>query len=263
MPALAEILRERVDKVTSLPGKIAGFGTLTAISLSLPDFSVKNIPGFIEQFQSLDDFLKFLQPKIMPLILIGVTILWYSLYKNAVVKEIYLVADAFDKEGAPEKFASLDNRWMIPGVGYVIVLAFCALILMAPHLSLYCIGALVLHGADLGGSALSLQNIYRLFSAFGVRDEFARKRRDILEQYYFGRPTLPRIGMIFVTTAVILFVSTTYATTLSSRILYGAMIANILIGEAIIHVWRAKRDRALEQLDVEEDRLRSRSIASR
>ena len=264
MPAqLKERLRELLDQSTGILSFV-GFGSLTCISLALPEyFSLKTLPDLINKFQNLQYLSDFMYPKIAPLSLIITTIFWYYRYKAAVINELILIDEIFEEEHAPRRLASLDYHKIIPLIGYVLVLTYCALILLAPYISLYCVGALVLHVADLTGSTVTLQNLNKFFARFPVQThgesiDFIRERREVVKMYYFDHPTLPRIGILLVVTAVILVSSLKFFNQgFWQYVPYVLMIFNILIGEMVMSLWRGKRDRDLDQIDEREEQFRS------
>jgi hypothetical protein len=261
MPArLKEKLKELIDRPTGLLAFV-GFGSLTCISLALPDPTVKTLADFLRQFDNAADALRYFEPKIAPFVLICVTIFWYYRYKGAVITELGLVDTIFEENHAPISLEKLDWHRFIPFIGYLLVATYCALILLAPYISFYCAGALVLNVTDLTGSALSLQNLNKTLARFPVvgqdpKIDFIKRRREVLKQYYFDNPTLPRIAVIQIVTVCTLLISLYIAPgqPIFELVSYAIMIANILGGELVIGVWRAKRDRKLKEIwDEEED----------
>jgi hypothetical protein len=259
MPAsLKERLREFIDHSTGLLG-IVGFGSLTCISLALPDLNARTLPAFLAQFHSVDDAITFFSPRIAPLLLILTTIYWYYRYRGAVINELNLINDAFEESHAPRRVGSLDSYRLIPFIGYALVGTFIILILLAPYITLYCIGALVLHSIDLIGNLLTLQNLNKMLSKFPVTTDavghFLRDRREVLKEYYFGHPTLPRIGITFLVTASILVLSSEFPPRYRwlQYLYYGLVICNILTSELIMTIWRNQRDRKLDEIAFREE----------
>jgi hypothetical protein len=73
---LKDRLSELVDRTTGLQA-VVGFGSLTCISLALPDLTVGTLPSFFMGFGSLANFTDFAVPKTAPFLLICTTIFWY------------------------------------------------------------------------------------------------------------------------------------------------------------------------------------------
>jgi hypothetical protein len=265
---MSEDLRRRIDLVTGLPTLIA-FTTLAGVSLGLPEIgSLKDVPRFLTKFSSINDAVTFLYPKIPILALIIATIIWYFRYRFTVYHELELMNDAFAEGRAPLGFGSLEGRWMIMGVGCILVFTFLILILLAPHLRLYCVGALVLHAVDLIGNGLILQNLSKFFLMFPISDKdadliFVRRRREVIKNYYFRNPTLLRIiGTLLITATILVFVPEDFESdSFISYLLYGVMTANIIVSEVIMSIWRAKRDRALYGIDDDENLAHARATA--
>jgi hypothetical protein len=186
--------------------------------------------------------------------LICTTIFWYYSYKGAVLNEIDLVDDVFSTKRKPSHFGSLVGAKIIPVVGYALVITFAILVLTVTKIQIYCVVALALHIIDLIGSLLVLQNLARLMEKFDVVAEdseapFVRQRREIIREYYFDNPTLPRIGILIIFTGVSLVLSVNLGQSLPYKLEYAPyalMIANILGGELAIKRWRIKRDRQLD-----------------
>lgn len=264
---IKERLRAQIDKSVGLLG-IFGWGSLIVLSLALPDF--RNWPEFLSQFGNVGDAIVFFRPKIPAILLISVTIFWFYRYKDAVIKELSQINEIFEEEHAPKYFGHIEGHRLIPLVGYLLVATYCALVLAAPHISIYCLIALVLHFTDLTGSVLTLQNLHKTLVRFPVAPKtpvtkFVAERRDAIMQYYFGNPTLPRIGILTFFTAGTLTLSLTLLTSPTEfirYILYGMMIANILVGEYVIGKWRAERDRKLDEISIREDEFAMRSSTS-
>jgi hypothetical protein len=90
------------------------------------------------------------------------------------------------------------------------------------------------------------------------------ERREVVKEYYFDHPTLPRIGLIFIATATTLAISLWLPEEpeFLEYPLYALMIANILAGEYFIAKWRAARDAKLDAIDVrKEEALQTTKIA--
>ena len=175
-----------------------------------PDF--RSLPEFLARFSNLETLTEFARMKGAPFALICATIYWYYRYKNAAVKEISLIGDVFEEDRAPIRFESLAQYRLIPVIGYVLIGTYCLLILLAPYLSYYCFVALVLHATDLMGASLAIQNLNKAIAKFSIPTDgrtarFTMERREVLKEYYFDNPTLPRIGLIFIVTAVTLALS--------------------------------------------------------
>jgi hypothetical protein len=259
MPSqLRDRLREQIDKSVGILG-IFGWGSLIVLSLALPDF--RNWPQFLSQFGSIRDAMDFFRPKIPAMLLIGTTIFWFYQYKGAVIKELNQINETFEEQHAPKYFGHIEGHRLIPVVGYVLVGTYCALVLAAPHISVYCLIALILHTTDLTGSMLTLQNLHKTFVRFPVESKtpatrFVTERRDVITHYYFGNYTLPRIGILIIFTAGTLTLSLNLPTDtpeLVRYIPYALMIANILLGEYVIRRWRAERDRKLDEISIREE----------
>jgi hypothetical protein len=256
---LKDRLAELVDKTTGLQA-IVGFTSLTCISLALPELNANTLPQFLMQFGNITNFISFAGPKAAPFLLICTTIFWYYRYKGAAIKEMNLIGDVFEEDRAPIRLEGLDQYRLIAVIGYVLVGTYCALILLAPYLSYYCLAALVLHATDLTGASLAIQNLNRAIAKFplttdGGTAKFTKERREVVKQYYLDNPTLPRIGLIFIVTAVILALSLRVPPEREylGYLLYALMIANILFGEYVIGKWRAVRDAKLDAIDVRQE----------
>jgi hypothetical protein len=255
---IKERLRVQIDKSVGILG-IFGWGSLIVVSLALPDF--RGWPQFLSQFNSVQDAVDFFRPKIPAILLIGTTIFWFYRYKGAVTNELGQINDIFEEEHAPKYFGNIEEHQLIPLIGYLIVGTYCALVLAAPHIFVYCLIALVLHITDLTGSTIVLQNLHRTLTRFPIVTKtpavsFIAERRDALIQYYFGNRTLPRIGILTIVTAGALTLSLMMPANwpeFARYIPYALMIANILIGEYVIGRWRAKRDRKLDEIAIREE----------
>jgi hypothetical protein len=143
-------------------------------------------------------------------------------------------------------------------IGYLLVGTFCALILLAPYISYYCLAALLLHATDLTGSNLALQNLNKAIAQYPIDERsanFTMQRRKVVKEYYFDHPTLPRIGLIFIVTAITLAISLQLPEEprFLKYPLYALMIANIMAGEYVIAKWRAARDAKLDAIDVRQE----------
>src|SRR5712664_3254336 len=106
-------LAELIDQSTGVLA-IAGFSTLTCVSLALPDLNVRTVPEFFLQFESFTDFINFAVPKAAPFLLICTTIYWYYRYKGAVTKELGIINDVFEEDHAPIRLEGLDQYRLIP-----------------------------------------------------------------------------------------------------------------------------------------------------
>ena len=173
--------------------------------------------------------------------LIATTIYWFYRYKEAVIKELTQLNEIFQEERAPQYYRNIEGYKLIPVIGYLLVGTYIALVLAAPHIAVYCLIALVLHAVDLTGSAITLQNLHKTLTLFPIvptapTAKFVSQRRDVIKQYYFGNPTLPRVGILIIVSAVTLVLSLNLPASVPEfvrYIPYVLMIANILIGEYV------------------------------
>jgi hypothetical protein len=148
----------------------------------------------------------------------------------------------------------------LPIIGYLIVAIFCALLLLTPYISLYCMAAFLLHANDLMGQAIMSQNLNKTLLKFPVSPEnprarFANERREVVIEYYYDNPTFPRIVAIFFVTAIAFIISVEIAPArpVFYLVSYALMIANVLVSEFVIERWRRKRDRRLDEIARQEE----------
>jgi hypothetical protein len=213
----------------------------------------RQFPGFREALHEFSD-------KIPALILAVVTVTWYFMYKNATVTEVDLIDSMFSEKAKPTYFGNLIGRHKISILGYSLVLAFAALILSVTQIEVFCTIALVLHGIDLIGNGLVLQNISRAVARFKVagdaEETSVRARREVMLAYYFENPTIPRICVTTAITGASLLIavrtneSSSYWLRNSPYVL---MLANILWSEAVMTFWRHRRDKALDTIALQEE----------
>jgi hypothetical protein len=118
------------------------------------------------------------------------------------------------------------------------------------------------------GSGLVLQNFSKTIHKFPISSDdpqanFIARRREVLRDYYLGNPTLPRIGVISIVTIGALLISLVLAPNraIYGFVAYGLMIANILVGEALIGSWRHRRDSQLDQISREEEDYNAGQVA--
>jgi hypothetical protein len=259
---MAKQLRDRlqglVGNVTGVVSWI-GLGTLLAISLAIPsDLSLKSLPSYLEQLPNLPDAIQGLSNKIPAIFLAFTTVFWYQQYKSAVAKELDLVDGIFSDKNKPTYFGNLIGHRGIPLLGYVLVVTYAVLILSVTRIEIFCIVALVLHASDLIGNGLVLQNVNRAVARFKVVEDsdaqFVRDRREIIMAYYFDNPTIPRICVTTILTAIALVVAVHSSGSSPYRYsAYALMIINILLSEAVIKFWRARRDKALDDIAKREE----------
>jgi hypothetical protein len=165
-----------------------------------------------------------------------------------------LIDNLFDKD-APLRPADIAGYRLLPYIGYLIVVTFCILILLAPQIWLYCTAALVLHANDIMGQAIVFQNLNKVLVKFPIVDQsskskFVNERREVIKEYYYDHPTFPRIAGINIITVITLIISIEIAPArpVFYLVAYALMISNILVGELMIGSWRAKRDWQLDDI---------------
>src|SRR4029077_6538656 len=100
--------------------------------LALPD--LRSWPELLAQFNTFQDAITFFRPKIAPFLLICTTIFWYHRYKSAVINELNQINEAFEEDRSPRYFGNIEGHKLIPYVGYMLVLTFIALVLVAPYI---------------------------------------------------------------------------------------------------------------------------------
>jgi hypothetical protein len=238
-----------------------GFGTLLAVSLSLPkDLSLTSLPQLYKQFPGFREAIHEFYDKIPALLLALVTVTWYFQYKHATVTEVDLIDSMFSEKAKPSYFGNLVGHHKITILGYSLVLTFAALILSVTQIEIFCTIALVLHGIDLIGNGLVLQNISRMVARFKVagdaEETVVRARREVMLAYYFENPTITRVCVTMVITGASLLVAvrtngkSNYWLQYSP---YALMIANILWSEAVMTSWRYRRDKALDTIALQEE----------
>jgi hypothetical protein len=118
----------------------------------------------------------------------------------------------------------------------------------------------MLHTSDLIGNGLVLQNINRAIARFKIIEgsdaPFVRARREIMVAYYFDNPTLSRICVTTIVTVIALVVAVRTDTSSPYGLYYlpyALMIINILLSEAIMKMWRRRRDKALDGIAKQEE----------
>jgi hypothetical protein len=251
MAKLTDRFKKMLSNVTGLVG-LVGLGTLVAIALALPsDLSFSTLQAYLSNLPKLVQPLTISPQRIPAALLALTTVCWYYLYKGATLNEIDLVDEMFSASNKPEHFGSLIGHERIYILGYVIVAAFIMMILTVTKIQIYCIVALVLHTADLIGQGLVAQNLNRTMAAFKIEDgpgaEYTREVREIMRGYFYDNPTILRICIILVVTAISLVIAVNVDDQSSYKYVpYALMMANIIIGELVIRSWRIRRDRALD-----------------
>ena len=256
---IAAKLRELIERPTRL-FEILFFG-IGLFSVAVPDWpKIPNLE-YWKQFGTVQDAFRDFAPRIAPLLLAGVTIYWYYRFKTSALKELDQIDRLFDDETTPIHTANIAWARVLPFMGYMIVGVFCVLVFSTPYLSLYCMAAFMLHANDLMGQAIMVQNLNKTLMTFpvrasGWRAEIAKKRREVIIEYYYDNLTFPRIAGIFICTAIAFIISVKVAPTypVFGLVAYGIMMANILVGEKIMTVWRRKRDQKLEEITLDEER---------
>jgi hypothetical protein len=257
---LRDKLQDLAGSATGVVGWI-GLGTLLVVALTLPsDLSLESLAKYGRQLPSFSDALQQFSKKIPALLLALATIFWYLQYKSAVFVELDLIDSMFSEKSKPKYYGNLIGHREFSFLGYILVLTFAILIVSVTHIEIFCIVALMLHTSDLIGNGLVLQNINRAIARFKIIEDseapFVRARREIMLAYYFDNPTLGRICVTTVTTVVALVVAV--RTDESSPyglfyLPYALMIINILLSEAIMKIWRRRRDKALDDIAKQED----------
>jgi hypothetical protein len=182
--------------------------------------------------------------------------------------EVPLIESIFSDKHKPTDFGHLVGNRKIPLLGYILVVTFAILILSVTRIEIFCFVALALHTTDLIGNGLVLQNINRAIAQFKIVEDseaqFVRERRQIMVAYYFGNQTIPRTCCTAAITIIALALAV-YSSDASPYKLYAAyalMIINIVVSEAIMRRWRARRDKALDAVAArEEDHAISTSAA--
>jgi hypothetical protein len=239
-----------------------GFGTLLAVSLSLPkDFlSFTSLSEFYEQFPNFREAVHEFSDKVPALLLALVTVTWYFQYKHATVTEVDLIDSMFSERAKPTYFGNLVGHHKITILGYSLVLTFAGLILSVTQIEIFCTIALVLHAIDLIGNGLVLQNISRAVARFKVagaaEETSVSAHREVMLAYYFENPTIPRVCVTMAITGASLLVAvrtngnSNYWLRYSP---YAFMIANILWSEAVMTLWRYRRNRALDTIALQEE----------
>jgi hypothetical protein len=242
-----ERLQEIINRSTRL---VEGIGLVGLGFLGgLPDRREMIKPGYWSHFAIN------LGPNIAPFVLIFVTVFWYYRFKGAATKELVLIDNLFDEDRSPIHGSVIAWYKWLPIIGYLIVAIFCALLLLTPYISLYCMAAFVLHANDLMGQAIMAQNLNKTLLKFPVspenpRAKFANERREAVIEYYYDNPTFPRIVAIFFVTATAFIISVELAPARPNFYLvsYALMVANVLVSEFVIERWRMKRDRKLDDI---------------
>jgi hypothetical protein len=257
---LRDKLHDLAGSATGIVGWI-GLGTLLAVSLTLPsDFSLESLANYGKQLPSLSDAFREFSKKVPALLLALTTIFWYLQYKSAAFVELDLIDSMFSEKSKPTYYGNLIGHKEFSFLGYILVLTFAILIVSATHIEIFCIVALMLHTSDLIGNGLVLQNINRAIARFKIIEgsdaPFVRARREIMVAYYFDNPTLSRICVTTIATVIALVVAVRTDTSSPYGLYYlpyVLIIINILLSEAIMKIWRRRRDKALDDIAKQEE----------
>jgi hypothetical protein len=268
---------ERHFEKSQRPLSLLTFGAIALYKLKLVDFFFASSP--IDAYRKAlsdifygrrDNLDNFLIAHGAEAILAISTYLWWTQYSQAVRSERHLLANLYDKMGIRKRIGSIKGSSLIPLAAYGLTITFLLLMYLIDQLPLYCIVVFALNIIDIWGNSTIRTTLTEDFWKKGFAPppgdptrEFSLRRADVIEDYWIRRPQLERIGLMMIATCVaflLCFSKEILGFSTPLAIPYFVVICMILLNGQTMRSWRKKRDRALNQIELEEDIARGKRV---
>ena len=262
-------ISDRLNTYSKISGIVLLLFGVTAIlssKFAIPSyFETCTRPWEIGPYASclLDGARRLVAKEALPLLLAGVTVLWFFLYDWAIKTEkslldTILLAPAIDRQ--PKR---IKGEYLVVLLAAAIPSLFLLLAWMVDRLAIYCFLVVLLNLGDLVGNNIVRENL-----AAYIRDGdkaatsspnrniyFARRR--VAEWYWLQRPHIGRISLHLCINCAALFIATNQPAQLGMPIdqsaAYVLVALGIVVNESTIGLWRYVRHRKLAHIARQEE----------
>lgn len=205
-------------------------------------------------WENLQGLREFLEKDYLAFALAAFTLIWFTIYRNAVKSEMEILFRLFSQINPPKGWEDLVGIKQAPLLAIAIPSTFLALAASVKIVPLYCIILIVLNFLDTRGNSIIRQLITRMFLDARLAPpsddptrEFIERRRAAAEEYWVARPQVERIGLMMIANGIALVIASgamnQYLTfELWPGLPHLIIMTSVLINEAVIRGWRLVRD---------------------
>jgi len=253
---------ERLDlyaKISATILLVTGVSAILTKKFNIGSYFVTCVGPYVSQLYAtcmLDGANRLLYQNALPLLLAGLTTIWFFLYDWAIKEEKRLLDSILHVPAIDRKSKSIKSEYLVVFLAVAIPMLFLTLAWSVDRITIYCFLVVLLNLADLIGNNVVRDNL-RVYIAEGdsVADSspnrnFYYARRRVAEWYWLRCPHLMRVSLHLFINCAALFIATGQPAqigySMSPDIAYLLVALGIVLNEGTMTYWRYIRHRKLK-----------------